>query len=319
MSTQSQSEDTPASQSGLARSACEGYIPAMPKTKKKDRSLPKNAKDRDNGRPIAQTADRYALYLASVQEPSHEVEFFHQAYRDAFGKKTKPRVLHEDFCGTAAVCYEWVKEGGDYRAIGVDIDREPLEWGKRNLAPKLKAEQLERLKLIRGDARECHHSDADILAAQNFSFWYFKTREEVLRYFQVTLTNLADKGVIVLDMMGGPESLEAGIEDVRSVKGSEYRFKYIWEQAKFCPITHDCSYFISFKFRDGSMLKRAFEYHWRYWSIPEVRELLLQAGYSRVNVYWEEPDDEGEGSGEFSIQQTTTQDPSWVTYVVGVK
>ena len=59
------------------------------------------------------------------------------------------------------------------------------------------------------------------------------------------------------------------------------------------PITHDSIFYIHFKFSDGSKMKRAFEYHWRYWSIPEVREVLSDVGFGRTDVYWDIAEDEG--------------------------
>ena len=46
---------------------------------------------------MAETADKFKCYELSVQCPENEVEFFEQAYRDAYG--AKPLTLREDFCG----------------------------------------------------------------------------------------------------------------------------------------------------------------------------------------------------------------------------
>ncbi len=32
-------------------------------------------------------------------------------------------------------------------------------------------------------------------------------------------------------------------------------------------------------------LRRAFHYHWRLWTIPELHDMLMGAGFSRVNVW----------------------------------
>ena len=42
---------------------------------------------------------------------------------------TKP-ILREDFCGTFAICCEWAKSGATFEAHGVDLDPEPLQYGK---------------------------------------------------------------------------------------------------------------------------------------------------------------------------------------------
>ena len=261
---------------------------------------------------LADKADKYKLYQKSVQEPEHEMDFFDQAFKDAFGRK--PMVLREDFCGTFSVCCEWCKTDGR-TAYGVDLDPEPLDWGKANNLAKLKPAQQERVTLIQDDVRTNTTPRADILAAQNFSFWYFKTREEVLNYFKIAHKNLADDGIMIMDMMGGGECITDDETDVRKI-GS---FKYIWEQAHYDPITHDASFYIHFKFKDGSKLKKAFEYHWRFWTIPEVRELLAEAGFKESHVYWEGTDKDGEGNGEWSRTENTSSEPCWIAYIVAIK
>ncbi len=44
------------------------------------------------------------------------------------------------------------------------------------------------------DVRECSTPQVDVLAAQNFSFWIFKTREEVLEYFKLPTLTLPPRG-----------------------------------------------------------------------------------------------------------------------------
>jgi hypothetical protein len=269
---------------------------------------------------LAQQADKYALYLRSVQEPEHEVWFFDRVYKAEFGQK--PRVLREDFCGAAAVCYEWVKRGEERRAIGVDLDPEPLRWGRQHLAVSLTQEQQSRVRLMRADVRDVSGEKADVVAAQNFSFWIFKTRDELRGYFKAALANLGKRGVLVLDIMGGSEMQEDGREDKRRLRGPDGQpgFTYVWHQKRFDPITHGCQFAIHFRFEDGSELRDAFTYDWRLWSIPETRELLLEAGFSRVDVYWEgENRETGRGNGVYNRRSSGTADPSWVTYIVGVK
>lgn len=263
---------------------------------------------------LASAADRYTLYLASVQAPSHEVGFFQRVFKREFGRPA--HVLREDFCGTAAVCYEWVKGDANRRAIGVDLDPEPLQWGREHLAADLSESARARVTLLQDDVRAISGAKADILAAQNFSFWIFKTRPELLAYLRAARRNLKREGMMVLDMMGGSEAHTEDREERRRVKN----FTYVWEQERFCPITHDCRYHISFRFRDGSELRRAFTYDWRHWTIPEVREALLEAGFSRVDVYWEGTDRAtGKGNDVYAVRKTAEPDPGWIAYLVAVK
>lgn len=263
---------------------------------------------------MASQADRYSLYLKSVQSPDHEAEFFHKIFRRTYGKAAT--TLREDFCGTAAVCCEWVRGRPARRALGVDIDPEPLAWGLEHNVAKLPAAARERVELRRGDARRVSGPKADIVAAQNFSFQCFTSRPELKRYFKAARANLKPRGLLMLDLMGGPECLEEGRKEVRSFRG----YKYVWEQKRFDPITHDCEFFIHFRFPDGSTLEKAFRYRWRLWTIPEIRELLVEAGFARADVYWEDTDRRtGNGNDVYRRREHAESDASWVCYVVGVK
>ena len=65
-------------------------------------------------------ADKHTLYQLAVQDPSFEVELATRQYRRRRG--VPPRILREDFCGTAAVACRWVEEHKENRAIGIDLD-----------------------------------------------------------------------------------------------------------------------------------------------------------------------------------------------------
>jgi len=120
---------------------------------------------------------------------------------------------------------------------------------------------------------------------------------------------------MVMDMMGGPECLEEDREDTRDMG----RFTYVWEQARFDPITHDALFHIHFRFKDGSEWPRAFTYDWRFWTIPEVREVLAEAGFSRSHVYWEGTDEDGEGDNNWKKATWAHSEPAWIAYIVAVK
>ena len=79
------------------------------------------------------TWDRHKLYEIAVQSPDVNADFFDRVYRRLNG--TKPRLLKEDFCGTALLSAEWVKKRKKNEAIGVDLDRETLRWGKKHNIP----------------------------------------------------------------------------------------------------------------------------------------------------------------------------------------
>lgn len=266
---------------------------------------------------LAQKADKFLCYQKSVQSPENEVETFDKIYEEA--RKRKAYSLREDFCGTFAVCCEWVKSNKKRTALGVDLCPETLQWGKDNNLSELTQTESERVRLIEQDVRKRNRPQVDILAAQNFSFWIFKTRQEVIEYFKIARANLNENGIMIMDMMGGGACYEEGQVDKRTIKKGKKGFKYHWEQARFNPITGDCSFYISFKFADGSKLKHAFEYHWRFWTIPEVREMLEEAGFSESVVYFETEDEDGEDTGEWERMAEYPSNPSWLAYLVGIK
>jgi hypothetical protein len=269
---------------------------------------------------MADGADKYALYRLSVQDPEHEVQMFQRFYKDAFGKVAT--TLREDFCAAFAVCCEWVKQSGEHRAVGIDLDPEPLQYGRDHYLSRLTTDQQKRISLLQQDVMQAS-TRAQIVAAQNYSFFLFKTRSEVKRYFASVLKTLPEDGIFVFDMMGGSAMLAQEIEESRSVarptkedKEHNPPFRYVWEQKYFNPITHDVLFHIHFRFPDGSALEKAFTYDWRLWTLPELLELLEEAGFGQRHVYWETEDKDGQPSGRYRRSSVGKADPAWLCYVV---
>ena len=136
----------------------------------------------------------------------------------------------------------------------------------------------------------------------------------MVRYMQRCRDALKDDGVLFMDMFGGPEAFEETKE-----KTKYDGFTYIWHQAKFHPVTNFMRCHIHFKFPDGSRLKKAFTYEWRLYTAPELRDMLLEAGFSKVTVYWEGEDEDGEGNGEFTPDDKGEADLAWIAYIVAEK
>lgn len=266
---------------------------------------------------LAEEADKFVCYQKAVQSPDIDIEFFEQAYKEAYGRK--PLSLREDFCGTFSVACEWVKSNRNRTAIGVDLCGDTLQWGRDNNLADLTPAQQQRVKAYEKDVRWVSDEKFDVLTAQNFSYWIFRTREEMRDYFKTALKNLKDDGVMIMDMMGGGDCHSEGHVEKRKIVKGKKGFSYHWEQAKINPVTLDCMHYIHFKFADGSKLNRAFEYAWRFWSIPEVRELLEEAGFSKNVVYWEIEDEDGEDTGEWAIGEEAPNYPSWLCYIVAIK
>ncbi len=265
-----------------------------------------------NGPSMAETADRHKLYEQSVQSVETEVEFIEGTFTKL--RKRKPKLLREDFCGTAAAACEWVRVNSKHSAIGVDLDADVLNWGKENNVSKLKVPAQKRLKLIEDNVLTVSTDLADILVAFNFSYWVFKTRDVMRTYFKAAYKGLKDDGVFFLDSFGGSEAFEETKEKTK-IDG----FTYVWDQASYDPVSGDYVCHIHFRFPDGSKLKRAFSYEWRLWTLPEIRELLREAGFRKSTVYWEGSDEDGDGDGEFEPVTRGDADPAWIAYVVAEK
>ncbi|MDH3518977.1 MAG: class I SAM-dependent methyltransferase [Myxococcales bacterium] len=264
------------------------------------------------GKTLAQRADKYVCYQNSVQEPEVDVPFVERVFRKHRGRP--PRRLREDFCGTAAFACAWVQRHRNNVAFGIDLDAEPLDWGRRHNLTALSPEQQSRVKLIEGNVLHVGHERVDVTVAYNFSYSLFRTRPEMLEYFRAARASLDSGGLFFLDVYGGPEAQETKIEK-RKCEG----FTYIWEQHRFDPIQNHGVNYIHYAFPDGSELRRAFAYEWRIWSVPELREILLDAGFSKTEVYWEGTDRQtGKANDVFTRRERASDDPAWVAYIVAI-
>jgi len=270
-------------------------------------------KRRIKTRYTARTADRFELYQIAVQSPESDLEFLSRVYRRRNG--AAPRHLREDFCGTAYLSATWVRRAGR-TAEGFDLDADTLAWGSvHNVEPL--GEKASRVALHLKDVRSPGRRPADLRLAQNFSYWVFREREQLLEYFRSARAGLARGGLFAIDVFGGSDALEELVDTRRLDAG----FTYVWEQERYLPGTGEYTCHIHFRFRDGSEMRRAFTYHWRLWSLPELADLLREAGFRRVETWFEQTDDEddGEGNGCFALDPTgeTCRDCSaWIAYLV---
>jgi SAM-dependent methyltransferase len=261
---------------------------------------------------MADEADIHELYEESVQNVENEVYFLSTTFEELNGRTAYS--FREDFCGTASLACAWADQGEDYTSFGVDIDTDVLEWGRLNRLGRLAPEAQARVSLVESDVRTVETPEVDIIAAFNFSYWILEDRKEMVAYMRQCHQTLAEDGVLFLDMFGGPESFEETKE-----KTKHDGFTYIWDQAEFHPVTNHMKCYIHFKFPDGSKIKRAFSYTWRLWTSPEVRDMLHEAGFRKVTVYWEGEDEDGEGNGEFTPSETGEADLAWIAYIVAEK
>jgi SAM-dependent methyltransferase len=269
-------------------------------------------KQQSKANSIASSVDKYEIYEAAVQNVAEQCSFIDHIYRTLKGRNASS--LREDFCGSASAACEWVRLRKSNTAIGVDLDANVIEWGRRHRMAQLTEKQRARVSIIEANVMDVETSQVDVIGAFNFSYWIFAERKQLLAYFKSVYASLNKDGVFLLDAFGGYEAFKEQKEKTRIDD-----FTYIWDQASYCPVTGIMKTHIHFKFPDGSKLKKAFTYEWRLWTLPEIKELLTEAGFKHPQIYFEYLDDDGTGLGEWYSAATYAADPAWVANISAEK
>lgn len=198
---------------------------------------------------------------------------------------------------------------------GVDIDREQLLWGKEsnvNVDPGTS----ERVKLICKSVLELDESGkdtgkSDVTCAFNFSICYLHERQELIKYFKICRGTLKSEGMFFCDIFGGEEMLQSNVRMLSN------NVKYSFVAESYCPITNRAHFSMNFKFSDGSKIKDAFTYHFRIWTIPEIREALKEAGFARTVVWFHDESDDCPEE-DYKPMEETFQRQSWHAFIVAL-
>jgi SAM-dependent methyltransferase len=289
-----------------------GAVVACPDLKfESARAMAKKKKHKGKKKKMAALADRHDLYQRSVQNPEADIHFFNKTFRKY--RKRKPLSMKEDFCGTAFLSTAWVKSNKKRTALGVDLDQPTLDWGTTRHLDKLKPAVRERITLVKANVLDITEPKFDITCALNFSYCIFKERELLTRYFKIAHQGLKDDGIFYCELFGGTEAI-VPLEEERDCED----FIYVWDQDKYNPITNEILCHIHFDFEDGSRMKHAFTYDWRLWTIPEVRECLLEAGFSRVDIWWDPVETKGKDEW-YRLSEEEENQEGWLVYFAALK
>lgn len=260
--------------------------------------------------------DKYFCYVNSVQSAEHDASLILKMHNKSSGIKSDSLLIQEDFCGTADLCYEWVRIDPSFRAVGIDLDQRALAWGQSYHSLGMSLNQTNRVQTICGDVLTPRNLMPNIICALNFSYFFLTDRRDLLNYFRSTLKSLAPNGTLVLDCFGGPEYLQTHSDKRRN---SDEKFTYWWEVVSFDAISNAITCRLHYK-RDGEAIRRnVFTYHWRLWSVPELTDILKEAGYSAVHYWSEGLSADGSGDGRFKPVIRETNCKSWVCYLVASK
>jgi SAM-dependent methyltransferase len=273
---------------------------------------PPSRRPRPRREPVRgpRSRDRHWLYQESVQSPDIHFGFFDRVYRQQNGKL--PASLKEDFCGTALLAAEWGERRPTNTALGIDLDAGTLAWGRKHNVAALRPDERERISLRRANVLHVTRPRVDLVVAFNFSYFIFTTRAELRAYFRAARKSLAPGGLFIGDIFGGWESQKPLTERTR------YRgYTYLWQLDRYDPVANFARFHIHFKFHDRGGIRRAFTYNWRLWTIPEIREILHEAGFRRVDMYWEGIDRRsGYGNSVFRKVERAENAPGWIAFFV---
>ena len=234
----------------------------------------------ENLQQLMQPLTKHDLYEICVQSPGHLVPFLRAVHG------AEPLVLGEDFAGTCALSHLWASSHAEWSSVAADFDREALDFhGSCERVTKIEADVL----------AVC--DPADVIFVGNFSIGYRHSRADLIEYLRHVRSRLNPGGVFVCDTYGGTTAYTLGDvhrdhwipDDPRYSGHAGKRIRYTWEQRSADPITGMVTNILHFRVEKAGMIEQemfdAFVYEWRLWSLPELRDAMLEAGFSGVEVY----------------------------------
>lgn len=255
------------------------------------------------------TLDRkLRLYESAVQQPLAEVAFLERVYAEANPPQAWPRTLREDFAGTSSVAAAWCRSDPDREAIAVDAHRPTVAWAERTHA------ELDTLYLVPTDVLDFRGPRVDVIAALNFSVLIWHERAALVKYFRHARRGLAEGGVFVMDLFGGPDATAVQTQDRPITDDAGRPATYRWEQRTYSPLTARIDCRIHFRWPDGTEIRDAFAYDWRLWTVPELLDALRDAGFDEPQVWAENPKTPGRFTPTAQLPGPH-QVPAWLAYL----
>jgi SAM-dependent methyltransferase len=291
--------------------------------------------------PLSFSWDKHSLYELCAQNPPRDAKLLRAIHADGVAAPRSTLILGEDFCGTAALSRAWCDLLPRGRAIGVDIDEPTIQVARERSGGR------DRMTLIRADVRRVREK-VDLIAVLNFSVGEIHDRAALVRYFKHARSRLKPRGCFICDIYGGTDAFEPGLLD-QPIKpppkphpGSRDKILYSWEQRSANPLTGRVVNAMHFEVvpRDVAVPPRqpvrastdgrhglspkaatsrgtgspqvflnAFVYTWRLWSVPELRDAMLDAGFTSTSVY---PRTAGAIDHEGNLHTQPVEDPAEV-------
>lgn len=142
---------------------------------------------------------------------------------------------------------------------------------------------------------------ADVVFVGNFSVGEIHDRGRLMEYLRRVLARLRSGGIFVCDTYGGESAWRTGSlrrihHAPSSERGNDYqpsqtstRVHYTWEQRAADPFTARVVSALHFRVEEqGEIVQEltdAFVYHWRIWSVPELRDAMHEAGFEATEFH----------------------------------
>lgn len=284
--------------------------------------------------------DKLELYRLCVQHPEAEVALLWRMYAH-YRRGAMATRLREDFAGTAAVASAWVGQHDDMRAVAVESHGPTLRWAQRRARVEL-GRRVGDLLFVQGDVQDVappRCPRVDVVAALNFSSFIYHSRAALCAYFCAARRALRPGGMLVVDAFGGPGAMAIGVQkrpvplpvDQRRRLGAT-SLEYQWEQRSYDAITArvDCRIHLRLRGRAagrpgragraGRMVRNAFKYDWRLWTLPQITDAMLDAGFARAQVWCDGYDRRrARSDGVYRPMQSMAARRDWVAAVVALR
>ncbi len=284
-------------------------------------------RSRAGARATPQRLSRHDLYEACVQDPATLAPLLAGVWRfgadAARAAGSSPDdddarlILGEDFSAAGALARAWLRDAPERQAICADLDTQALARLRR-LARR--DGSLARLRAIHADVTATKLPPCNLLFVGNFSIGEIHTRAALVDYLRRSRARLRPRGTFVCDTYGGASAFTRGslqrthllpASTADATTTANVRVRYTWEQRHADPLSGRVQNAIHFRVLVGGEVVReltdAFVYDWRLWSVPELRDAMLEAGFARTEVFAQIPDAR-DGSGRVYVRPV--DDPS---------